>query len=142
MFSDVISTGAALFLFLAAAAIGLFAFLSVAVWASAPAQERKSRDRMALLKTLAEQPGENAARVLEMLREEEERRQERKEREERRGFLLGGLITMVVGIGLGAMLVILGTRGSWSVGLIPFLIGCVLFGAGVFARRGSAKVRG
>ena len=116
--------------------------MSIAVWVSGPAQERKSRYRLALLKTLAEQPGENAARAVEMLREEDERRREPKEREERKGYPLGGLITMAVGIGLGARLVIMGSRGSWSVGLIPFLIGGVLFGAGLLASRSSAKGRG
>lgn len=133
------STSAALFLFLAAGAIGLFAFLSVAVYVSAPAQERKSRDRLALLKTLAEQPGENAARVLEMLREEDERRRERKPREERKGYLVGGLVTMAVGAGLGAMLMIMGKHDSWALGLIPFLIGCVLFAAGLVMNRGKAN---
>ena len=134
------SSGAALFLFLAAAAIGLFAFLSVAVWASAPAQERQARDRLALLKTLAESPGENAARVLEMLLQEEENKRIRKLREERRGYMLGGLITMAVGVGLGAMFVVLpGKSGAWTVSLIPFLIGCVLFGAGLAMNRNSAR---
>lgn len=134
------SSGAALFLFLAAASIGLFAFLSVAVWASAPAQERQARDRLALLKTLAESPGENAARVLEMLLQEEENKRIRKLREERRGYMLGGLITMAVGVGLGAMFVVLpGKSGAWTVSLIPFLIGCVLFGAGLAMNRNSAR---
>jgi hypothetical protein len=134
------SSGAALFLFLAAASIGLFAFLSVAVWSSAPAQERQARDRLALLKTLAEQPGENAARVLEMLMREEENKRLKKMREERRGYMLGGLITMVVGVALAVMFFVLpGKPGAWSVSLIPFLIGCVLFGAGVTINRNSAS---
>jgi hypothetical protein len=134
------SSEAALFLFLAAAAVGLFAFLSVAVWATAPAQERQARDRLALLKTLAEQPGENAARVLEMLLREEENKRIRKMREERRGYMLGGLITMVVGVALAVMFVTLpGKPGAWSISLIPFLIGCVLFGAGLAINRNSAR---
>ena len=133
------SSEAALFLFLAAAAIGLFAFLSVAVWASAPAQERQARDRLALLKTLAESPGENAARVLEMLLQEDENKRIRKLREERRGYMLGGLITMVVGVALAVMFVALpGKPGAWSISLIPFLIGCVLFGAGLAMNRNTA----
>ena len=139
MLSTGMETGAAMFLFLAAASVAVFAFLSIAVWVSAPAQERKSRDRIALLKTLAESPSENATRVLDMLREEEERRRERKERDERKGYILGGLITMAVGVGLAAMLMILGSHGSWSVGLIPFLIGGVLFGAGLAVNRGKAR---
>ena len=134
------SSGAALFLFLAAASIGLFAFLSVAVWSSAPARERQNRDRLALLKTLAENPGENATRVLDMLREEDENKRNRKASEERRGFILGGLITMAVGVGLAAMLIMMANKpGSWALGLIPFLIGGVLFGAGVSINRGKAN---
>jgi hypothetical protein len=129
----------ALFLFLAAASIGIFAFLSVAVWASAPAEERKVRDRLALMKTLAEQPGENAARVLALLRDEEERRRQTKQREERKGLILGGLVTMAVGVGLGLMLMVIGGHGTWSVGLIPLLIGCVLFGAGLLTNRSESR---
>jgi uncharacterized membrane protein YczE len=79
-----------------------------------------------------------------MLRAEDERRIARREREERRGYVLGGLIVMVVGLGLGIMLAILDTRGGgWSVGLIPFLIGCVLLGAGLTNRRaGQSRKEG
>ena len=65
---------AAMFLFLAATVVAVFAFLSIAVWVTAPAQERRARERMQLLKSVAEQPGENASRVLDMLREEDRRR--------------------------------------------------------------------
>src|SRR5262245_6168092 len=71
---------AAMFLFLAAGAVALFAFCSIVVWVSTPSRERQVRDRLALLKTLAEQPGENARQVLEFLRAEDEKRIERKER--------------------------------------------------------------
>ena len=56
------SVNQSLFLFLAAAVTGMFGFLSVVVYVSTPSKERQARDRMALLKTLAEQPGENAVR--------------------------------------------------------------------------------
>jgi len=130
------SSNTALFLFLAAAVVAVFAFCSIVVWVSAPARERQARDRLALLKTLAEHPGENARQVLEFLREEDGRRLERKRLEERKGLLMGASIVMSVGIGLGLMLAILGNRGEWSVGLIPFLIGCALASGLVFAGRG------
>jgi Flp pilus assembly protein TadB len=135
------AVNAAMFLFLAAATVALFAFLSIAVWVTTPSNERQARDRLALLKTLAEQPGENAARVLEMLREEDERRIERKEREELRGWIDGGLIVMAVGFGLSLMLALLGTRGAWPVGLIPFLVGCALFGVGLLRNRAASRRR-
>ncbi len=133
------SVTAALFLFLAAAVVAVFAFCSIVVWVSTPARERQTRDRLALLKTLAEQPGENARQIMQLLREEDEKRIERKEREERGGRILGGSILIAVGAGLGVMLAVLGDGGGvWSVGLIPFLIGCVLLAVNVFVNRGRA----
>jgi uncharacterized membrane protein YczE len=56
--------------------------------------------------------------------------------------MVGGLIVMAVGLGLGTMLAIFDTRGgAWSVALIPFLIGCVLLGAGLFKNRGAGSSR-
>jgi hypothetical protein len=127
-----------MFLFLAALAAGLFAFLTIATWVAGPAKERLARDRFALLKTLAEQPGENASRVLEMLRKEDEERIARRQREERRGWIDGGLVLMAVGLGLGVMMTTLIGPGEWSVGLIPFLLGCALFGIGL-SRSGGRK---
>ena len=133
-------TNAALFLFLAAAVIAVFAFSSIVVWVSTPARERQARDRLALLKTLAEHPGEHARQVLDLLREEDEARARKKEREEQRGWIVGGLIVIAVGVGLGVMLVILGDRGDWTVALIPFLIGCVLLGVGaLFPKAGQIR---
>lgn len=124
-------TNAALFLFLAAAVIAVFAFSSIVAWVSTPARERQARDRLALLKTLAEHPGEHARQVLDFLRDEARAR--KKEREEQRGWIAGGLIVIAVGVGLGVMLVSLGDRGDWTVALIPFLIGCVLLGVGALS---------
>ena len=85
---------------------------------------------------------ENAAQILELLRTEDEKRAERRERDEKSGYIVGGLIVMAVGVGLGAMLAILDNRGgAWSVALIPFLIGCVLLGAGLFRYRGAGSSR-
>lgn len=130
---------AAMFLFLAAVVVAVFAFLSIAVWVTTPAQERKERQRLELLKTLAEQPGENAALVLDMLREEDRKREQRRREEERRGYLLGGLITGAVGIGLSTLLKFTRSGAEWSAGLMFILIGCVLCGAGIAMRRGSAR---
>ena len=133
-------TNAALFLFLAAAVIAVFAFSSIVAWASTPARERQARDRLALLKTLAEHPGEHARQVLDLLREEDEAPARKKEREEQKGWIAGGLIVIAVGVGLGVMLVILGDRGDWTVALIPFLIGCVLLVVGaLFPKAGQIR---
>ena len=124
-----------LFLFLAAGAVALFAFLSVAAWTGTQAAERKDRDRFALLKTLAENPADNAQRVLEMLREQEERERTRKEREDRKGYLVGGAVLLACGLGLSVMVTTLGDKaGMWTIGLIPILIGLVLLAAGVLTK--------
>jgi hypothetical protein len=122
---------AAMFLFLAAIVISVFAFLSINTWVSAPSKERLARDRFALLKTLAEQPGENAARVLQILQNEDEERIQRRQREERRGWIDGGLILIALGLGLGGMLALFANRTEWPVGLIPFFLGCALLAIGL-----------
>lgn len=125
----------ALFLFLAATSVAAFTFVSIVVWVGTQSAERKARDRFALLKTLSEQPGENAQRVLDMLREQEERQAARKEQEGRRGFIVAGLIMLAAGVGLSVMLAAVGAKpGNWTVGLIPGLIGAALLGVGVFMK--------
>ena len=120
---------------LAAGAVGLFAFLSAAAWAGTQASYRKQRDRYALLKSLAELPGENAMRVLEMLREDEERERRRKEEEDRRGHLIGGLVCVAVGVALAIMLgLIAEDKEVWAVGLIPLLIGLAILPFGLSKR--------
>ena len=133
------SSNAALFLFLAAASVALFAFLSIAVWVGTQFQERKARDRFALLKALGEQPGENAQRVLDLLREQEDKQAALRERQERRGYLVGGLTTLAAGLGLSVMMAALSPKpGVWTVGLLVILIGVVLTGFGVFAKPGGS----
>jgi hypothetical protein len=133
---------AAMFLFLAAAVVAVFAFCSIFIWVSTPSRERHARDRIALLKTLAEHPGENGAQILELLRTEDERRIERRAREEKRGYVVGGLVVMAVGLGLGVMLAMLDNRGgAWSVALIPFLVGFVLLGTGLLTNRKADSSR-
>jgi hypothetical protein len=124
---------AALFLFLAATVVSVFIFVSIAVWVGTQSEERKTRDRFALLKTLAEHPSESAMRVLEMLREQEARQAERKDREERRGFLAGGLVCIATGAGLSLMMMTLSPKeGVWTVGLMISLIGAALVPFGLY----------
>ncbi|MFN7925628.1 MAG: DUF6249 domain-containing protein [Bryobacteraceae bacterium] len=129
-----------MWIFLAAGAVALFAFLSVGAWAGAQSADRQTRDRYALLKTVAEQPGENAARVLEMLRQEDEERRLKKLRDERKGWIDGGFVLIAVGTGIGLMLQILSDESRiWSVGLIPFLLGVALVLIGFLRERGKAE---
>ena len=123
----------ALMLLLAAGAVGLFTFLSIAAWVGSQAQERKARDRFAFLKALAETPSENAQRVADLLREQEARETARRDHEERRGYLVGGLVCLACGVGLAVMIAsVVAKPGAWTVGLIPGLIGLVLASFGFF----------
>lgn len=125
---------AAIFLFLAAAVVAVFAFLSIAVWVTGPSHERLARERLALLRTVAENQNENAREVLATLRREDEMRAARKAREERRGWIVGGLIVIAVGMGLGIMMIALEGGRTWSIAAIPLLVGCVLLGLGLHAK--------
>ncbi len=122
---------AAMFLFLAAAVVAVFAFLSIAVWVGGPAQERLARERLHLLRSVAENQNENAREVLARLRREDEMRAVKKAREERLGWIAGGLILGAVGVGLGIMLASLSGGMSWTLAIIPLLIGGVLVGIGL-----------
>jgi Flp pilus assembly protein TadB len=120
----------ALFLFIAASTIAVFAFLSVAYWVHARAEERKARDRYALLRKIAEQPAESAQLVLAHLREEDavlERKARNRARQSRRDAMQSGSILIAIGIGLSLMLYAVASgSGVWTVGLILVLIGIVV----------------
>jgi hypothetical protein len=90
---------AALFLFLAAIVVSVFAFLSIAAWVTTPSKERQARDRYALLKTLAEQPGENAVRILDILQKEDQARAAKRARDERKSWTDSGIILIAIGLG-------------------------------------------
>jgi len=47
---------------------------------------------------------------------------------------------MAAGAGLGGMLLEIGDRGDWAVGLIPFMIGCVLVPVGALIKPGVRSV--
>jgi uncharacterized membrane protein YczE len=74
-----------------------------------------------------------------MLRAEDARRIERKAREERRGYIVGGLVLIAVGVGTVGMLLGKMDRTAWTGGLIPLLIGIVLLGAGLFMKPHSSQ---
>lgn len=120
--------------------VALFSFLSIAIWITTPAKERQVRDRLALLKTIAEQPGENAARVLSLLQQEDEERAARRERAERRSWIDSGIILTAIGVGLIAMLISREDVSAWTVGLIPLLLGLSIMLIGVL--RGRSAKRG
>jgi hypothetical protein len=118
------------FLFLAAGAVGLFTFLSVAHWVNAQSAERQARERFALLRKVVEQPTESAALVLELLREDEVRAGElerKKERKSRRDGMLLGMVAIAFGLALMATFALVMRRNVWALGLIPLFVGTVVF---------------
>jgi len=121
-----------LFLFLTATVVAVFTFVSVAHWVGAQSRERQARDRYALLKALAEMPGENARRILDVI-VEQDLRKAIKDRSEQ---LMGGLITLAVGASLSIMLATLSHNepGVWTVGLIPASVGASLIVFNLFAK--------
>jgi Flp pilus assembly protein TadB len=121
---------AAVFFFLAAAAIGFFSFLVAHHWIDVRAAERRTRERFALLRKLADQPAEAVPRLIELVREDdarEARREELQRADARREELKGGTILVAAGIGVSIMLGNLNaTQSLWAVGLIPAFIGVVV----------------
>jgi hypothetical protein len=127
----------AVFFFLAAASIGLFGFLIAHHWIDARAAERRVRDRLALLKKIADQPAESARLVIDLLREEdarEEQRARRRRQKARRDDMQGGALVVAAGVGVSIMLAAIAPRGIWTVGLIPALVGVVLFTFAYFSK--------
>jgi hypothetical protein len=127
------------FLFIGAAVVAVFAFLSVASWAGIRAGERKALERYALLRKLAELPTESARLILEDLRNDEERKRQARAAKQAESWverLQGGFVVGAVGIGLMVMLQSLEPgQGLWSVGLIPTLVGLVMIVFALFTRR-------
>ena len=108
-------------LFLSVGALAVFTFLSIVVFSEARSKERIEYHRGETLRKVAEQSGEGAKVVLEVIREEEQIA----ERKRVEGIKLGGLITTVTGIGLGIFLYNLAPEVV-AVSLIPFLVGIAM----------------
>lgn len=113
------NTGA--MLVLAVSALSAFTFLSIVIYSTTRAQERSEFQRNETLRKVAEQTGEGAEKVLELIREEE-RIAQRKRHE---GLKLGGLITTVVGIGIGIFFYNI-AYDMVAVAAIPLLVGLSL----------------
>ncbi len=123
---------------------------SVAHWTNARSEERRTRERYALLARLAEQPRESAEIVIALLREEDARDEQRRleQRPERRRAkraegMQAGLVLVAVGTGLAFFLAGLDTSGQrvWPVGLMLVLMGLVLFGFAFFSKADSSTTR-
>ena len=117
--------------FLAVGAASLFTFLTVTYWVSTRASERRTQERYALLRQVAERPAESARLVIDLLREEDARLEEKSRRnalKARHDSMFGGWILIAVGIGMAIMLASVAddSPNVWTVGLLPFLIGVVM----------------
>jgi len=120
--------GVAVFVWLSIVSIALFTFLGVAVWTGTRAEERKLYYKNDLLKKIAESPEASGAAALQYLREQHRMAQEKR----RGGLQLGGLITAAIGVGTMIFLLAMVHQPVFFVGLIPLLIGAVLFFYGRF----------
>jgi len=112
--------------FLAVGAVALFGvFLPIASWSDSQRREREAFYKADTMRRLAEASGEGGKAAIELLREQN-RLEWMKKRE---GLKIGGLITIAVGIGLGAFLYAVkgpADHGVFMVGLIPALIGVAM----------------
>ncbi len=154
--SDDVMTRIVVFTWLTVTAIAVFAWIGVSQWIAARAAERKDRERNALLRHLAGQPAESVRLVLDKLREEEE--QARKDAAAKFQFLAaahernmrsstpgarGGLIIVAFGVGLSIFLYAVALDpGTWTIGLIPVLIGAVVTAFAVRGRRSPGPPAG
>ena len=121
---------AAFWLFLAVGAASLFSFIAVAAWAGARHAERETYYRTELIKKAMESP---SAAGLEYLRERDRETALRAASKARSGLRLGGLVAVAAGIGLMFFLNEIsvyqtgGERNAYLIGLIPILVGAVVF---------------
>ena len=105
------------------ALVAVFTFISIAVWSDNRRRERESYYHHETLKKLVDQPGDVSQRVIDQFRRDEIRQ----DRLRRDGIRLGGMITLVVGVGLMIFLRAFFPDGVlYLVGILPLLIGGVL----------------
>lgn len=120
---------AATFLFIGAAVVALFTFLTASHWISTRSAERMYRERLALLRKVVEQPAPTAELMRELLREEEARAQtqaRQKARQARHDGLQGGVTVLAIGVGLSTFLYAIAPgEPVWTIGIMIVLIGAV-----------------
>ena len=131
-------SSAAAFFFLAAASIAFFSYLIATRWIEARTEERRERERFALLRKLADQPNESVQQLIELVREDdarEARREQLRRDQARREELKGGAILVATGFALAIVLGnITANKPLWTIGLIPALVGVVVFVFALFSR--------
>ena len=113
------NTGLALFL--SVGTLALATFMSIVIYSATRTRERMEFHRNETLRKVAEQTGEGAQKVLEVIREEERIA----ERKRIAGLKLGGLITTVAGIGIGIFFYNIAYE-MVAVSAIPLLVGLAM----------------
>jgi hypothetical protein len=123
---------APIFLFAGMIAVAGLTAKSIVNWLNARADERRIRERYALLARLAEQPRESTDIVIALLKEddakEDMRRYERRLAKRRESMAAGGILTAT---GIGMTVFLAGLNSServWPIGGMIILMGLVLFG--------------
>ena len=131
-----------LFFFLAAGAVSLFSFLSLAAWVEARKSERLSVERLTLYRKLAESPAPSAELILARIREEDMQRDaaaREAARRSRRDSRQGGVMVLAVAAGLSFFLrMIAPNSGVWTIGILVGLIGLVILAFSFSSRDNAA----
>jgi hypothetical protein len=111
------------------AIVCVFTFVAIATWSDNRRKEREVFYRHETYRKMLEQPQGSTDAILQMMHEEELQRQRRR----LEGIRLGGMITLVSGIGVMAFLYFLvKDEPVYWVGVIPALVGLVLLAYGYF----------
>ena len=117
------------------ALICVFTFVSITTWAENRRKEREEYYRNETYQKMLDGSVESAETVRALIREAEERREARRRRSLKLGLKLGGLITLVSGVGLAIFLYFLEENDPiYLVALIPILVGLVLAVYGFFVQ--------
>jgi hypothetical protein len=121
----------------AAVMLGLFAFLTVSLWASNRREQREIELRHELYRRMVEHPGPEAEAVRALLARDEQQREASAAAKRREG----ALTVLAVGIGLGGFLYFIAPKsGVYVIALIPILVGLVILLTGP-DRRGARTAK-
>lgn len=100
--------------------LSLFTFLSITVWLGARSKERDAFYRSEVQRKILEQQGAGPDALIKVMREEEEIAQRRG----RQGTILGGIITLAVGVGLFIMQPLI--EEACYAGSVPAMVGLAM----------------
>lgn len=109
------------FFFASIVTVAFWGFLSVASWSESRRKEREAYYRSETLRRFSE--GSQQEMLARYLEEEKAARHEKRV-QQRESLRLGGLVTMMTGIGFGIMLAGIEPEAkTYLFGFIPFLVG-------------------